>query len=198
MPPHFARAVSILSGGREARGTLDINDIELKQDYSGSKCANHSGIMTSFMMEEYAKRNPSIAFLHTAPGIVKTPGARELPFWARLPANAALTIFKPFIQDLEETGERQVFMATSSRFPPKTPSSAGVLASGVPLVKNLELATGSDNVKGSGGYLVTWTGETNKNVDVIADYRKKGVGGIVYDHVTEVFDRVEKLDGERK
>jgi hypothetical protein len=62
----------------------------------------------------------------------------------------------------------------------------------------LEAAKGSDDVKGSGSYLVVWTGETNKNVDVIADYRKKGVGKSTYDHINGVFDRVEKANAGRK
>jgi hypothetical protein len=149
-------------------------------------------------MEEFAVRNPAISFLHTAPGIVKTPGARELPLWARIPTNMILAVSKPFIQDLEDTGKRQLFMATSARFPPAEPSGAGTTSAGVHLIKDLEIAKGSDDVKGSGSYLVGWTGETNKNVDVITDYRRKDVGKTIYDHIMGVFDQVERANSERK
>lgn len=57
----------------------------------------------------------------------------------------------------DEAGERQLFFATSARFPPKD----GV-AAGVPLVEGRGVARGTDGKEGSGVYSIGIDGESAK------------------------------------
>lgn len=119
--PHLSHTLSVLGAGFE--GNVNPADLELRNGFSASKCANHSIVMTDFMLEQFASKNPGISFIHSSPGVVNTPIARELPLWARVGVKLAMPLLKPFTVSLEETGERQLFIATSPMFPPRKPTS---------------------------------------------------------------------------
>lgn len=191
--PHFSRTLSVLSAGH-GEGKLDFNDIELKNNYSGARCATHTITMNSIMVEEFAARDQGTTFAHSYPSVVNTGIGRELPIWAR----ASLTLFKPlllpFMVSVEETGARQLFIATSGLYPPA--KSAGDLASGVPAPKGLEISNGADGQVGSGGYLVNWNDDIASS-KILKEYREKGVGKTVWEHTMGIFERVEKVNKAR-
>ncbi|TVY91062.1 Oxidoreductase, partial [Lachnellula willkommii] len=191
--PHFSRTLSVLSAGH-GEGKLDFNDLELKNNYSGTRCATHTITMNSIMVEEFAARDQGTTFAHSYPSVVNTGIARELPVWAR----ASLTLFKPlllpFMVSVEETGARQLFIATSGLYPPAKP--AGDLASGVPAPKGLETMNGADGQVGSGGYLVNWNDDIARS-KILKEYRDKGVGKTVWEHTMGIFERVEKVNKAR-
>ena len=192
--PHFSRTLSVLSAGSE--GKLNFDDLELKNTYSGARCATHTITMNSFMAEEFAARDQGTTFAHSFPSAVNTGIARELPVWAR----AGLTIFKPlilpFMVSPEETGARQLFIATSGVYPPAKPAGNEALASGVPAPKGLEIMKGANGQVGSGGYLVNWNDDiTGKKI--LDEYHEKGVGKIVWEHTMGIFERVEKINKGR-
>jgi len=68
-----ARAVSVLSAGRA--GAIDLDDVEMKKDYSKTKSERYNSISNDYMMEEFTKRysgKHNVSFFHVAPGIVAT------------------------------------------------------------------------------------------------------------------------------
>ena len=69
--------------------------------------------------------------------------------WEKL----VMPLARPWRVGIEETGERQLFIATSPRLAPRE----GV--PDAPLPKEVEAAEGADEIVGSGGYLVNWNGE---------------------------------------
>lgn len=192
--PHFARSVSLLGTGH-ANGTIDVKDLELKSSYSGPKNAAHTIIMNDFMAEQYAAREPAITFVHTEPLIVQTGVARELPFWARALAKGLMSIIFPFVVSPHETGQRQLFHATSSMYAPAEPANAA-LASGVPLHAGIAAAIGSNGRVGSGGYLVSWKGERAQKAKV-AGLDEREVSDTIWEATAEVFQRVEKINENR-
>ncbi|TVY55484.1 Oxidoreductase andH, partial [Lachnellula suecica] len=110
-PPHFSRTLSILGAGGE--GALNLSDLDLKSSFSGRRCANHTITMNSLMTDQFATREPGIAFVHSYPSVVKTAIARNLPWWARAVVRVLMPVFSLFTVGAEETGERQLFVATS-------------------------------------------------------------------------------------
>jgi hypothetical protein len=94
----------------------------------------------------------------------------------------------------EETGQRQLFAATSAHYSPAKPASEAAFASGVPVPKGLGVATGSDGQIGSGGYLVNWNGEITGKSKILSDLRENGVAKTIWEHTVGTFERVEKLN----
>ena len=111
--------------------------------------------MNDLMATDLAQREQTISSSHSSPGIVKTGLQRELPFWAR----AALKIITPlltlFTVGANETGARQLFMATSGVYPPLKPVEGPAGASGVPPEKGVEVMKGGSGHTGDGGYNLT-------------------------------------------
>lgn len=194
-PPHFSRTLSVLGAGHE--GTLNLSDLDLKTTFSGQRCAAHTIVMNDFMAEEFAAREPGISFLHSSPGVVNTGLARGLPFWARGAMKVATPLLYPFFTGADETGQRQLFLATSGIYPPAKPADDAPLASGVSLLKGLSVSKGSNGKFGSGAYLVNWDGDITGKEKVLSDYRDQGVAKNVWEHTMRVFQKVEKINQGR-
>ncbi|KAK0129268.1 hypothetical protein ONS95_001203 [Cadophora gregata] len=195
LPPHFARSVSLLGTGN-SYGTIDLKDIELKNSFSAYKNAAHTIIMNDFMAEQYGAREPGITFIHTEPAIVNTGFSRELPLWARLGTKIITPLIYPFMKSADETGERQLFHATSGMYPPAKPAASASSASGVSLPTGSAVMTGANGQVGSGGYLVTWKGERAKKAS-LTGLDQEEVSKTIWEKTAEVFQRVEKINEER-
>ncbi|KAF9460154.1 NAD-P-binding protein [Collybia nuda] len=82
-----AKVMSVLGAQRYKVISVDLDDLALKKSYWGWKAAIQSVNYNDYMMEEYAIREPTIAFTHIYPGIVNTPAiSRIFDFW----------LFRPF------------------------------------------------------------------------------------------------------
>ncbi|KFZ19096.1 hypothetical protein V502_03822 [Pseudogymnoascus sp. VKM F-4520 (FW-2644)] len=196
-PPHFSRTLSILSAGSE--GKLDFEDLELKNTFSRPKCATHTTTMNSLMTEEFSKRQPVTTFSHSYPSIVNSGLARELPGWARAAAKGLTSLMSVLTVSLEETGARQLFIATSGVYPPAKPLKDDTLASGVPAPKGLHSPMlGANTVAGSGAYLVNWNGDATGKQKLLKEYREKNVGATVWEHTMGIFERVAKINQARQ
>ncbi|CAL3965254.1 hypothetical protein PZA11_001952 [Diplocarpon coronariae] len=193
--PNFARSASLFGTGT-ALGTLDTKEIELKSSYSGPRNAAHTIIKSDYMAEQSAAREPAITPIHTEPGLVLTGVARELPVWAW----AALKLITPLISIIavgpKESGERQLFHATTRMFAPASPASNAPFASGVPLSTGQVVATGSNGGVGSEAYLVSWREERVQKAKV-AGLEESEVSKIIWEKPAEVFKRVEKINERR-
>ena len=186
LAPH-SRIVSIHAGGREGR--MDESDLLLQRTYSMMKGAMHTATMNTLALEEVARLHPSVSCLHVFPSIVITPAFDTLSEdWIaplRLPFRYfILPVFKRFIAvGLGESGERQLFYATSARYP-----SADSADTGVALPSNVKIADGADGTQGSGCYLLDWDGETVGDKKLLDEYRKNGWGKKVWEHTQQVVD----------
>jgi hypothetical protein len=190
-PPHFSRTVSVLGAGHE--GAINLKDLDLKTTFSGARCAAHTIVMNDFMAEEFAAREPGITFMHTSPGVVNTGLARGLPVLARVFLKIATPLLSPFFVSADETGDRQVYLASSGIYPPAKPADGAPLAAGVPFPKNLSVSKGSNGCVGSGAYLVNWNGDISGKEKILSGYREQGVGKTIWEYTMEVFKRVEMI-----
>ncbi|KAG4435603.1 hypothetical protein IFR05_008912 [Cadophora sp. M221] len=193
--PNFARSVSLLGTGN-SYGTIELKDIELKKSFSGYRNAAHTIIMNDFMAEQYGAREPGITFIHTEPSVVNTGFSRELPLWARVGSKLLTPLLYPFFVSADETGERQLFHATSGMYPPAKPAPNAAFASGVPLSTGSSVLTGSNGQVGSGGYLVTWKGERATKAK-LSGMDHQEVSKTIWEKTAEVFKTVEKINEER-
>ena len=185
------RVVSIQGAGKEGR--LNESDLELKHNFSLINGAIHTNTMNTLALQQLALANPSISFLHVFPGLVLTGAfATTAETWyfplRFLFLYLVLPLMRPLAVSLQESGERNLFHATSARYPPmKDPQSGG----GSALPKGVEVAQGPDKKVGSGCYLVDWNGEIiTSNERLLEEYRGKDMGRKVWEHTLEVFERV--------
>lgn len=66
----LSRVISVLDAGHETNHRMD--DLDLRKHYSVQACDVHATTMTSVMMKEFASQHPSITFIHSYLGIVKS------------------------------------------------------------------------------------------------------------------------------
>jgi hypothetical protein len=101
-----------------------------------------------------------------------------------------MPLLRPWSVSVEETGERQLFIATSGLFAPRE----GV--PGVEIPKGAEVMKGADGANGSGGYIVNWDGEV-VGKPIVKKYMEEGLGKTVWEHTMRTFEEVEKINKGR-
>ncbi|KAI4122245.1 MAG: hypothetical protein LQ338_005918 [Usnochroma carphineum] len=180
--PHI---VSVLAADNE--GKIYEDDLELKHNYGFISCMYHGNTMTSLAFEHLAKENPKVAFVHVYPGYVRTNIMQSGFSW-------------PLISFLEipvhDVGDRQVFHATSSRYPSlsasKTTASPDSTSLGAPLPEGVDIADGSDGKRGSGAYLTMADSEAapSGTGKLMTGYRERGLPEKVWKHTLETFSTV--------
>lgn len=178
----LSRVITVLSPGAEKR--IEEEDLELKHSFSATKCMAHGLVMTDLMLQEYAHRNPGTAFLNIFPGWVKTNMTSELASPLKQIVRAFLTVLltiAPGATDIDESGERSLYCATSAAY---QPASGGA---GVPLQFGVAVA----KIERDGVYLLNQKGELTGNRAILEEYSKKGLGTKIWEHTLEVFERVE-------
>ena len=189
--PPSSRIVSIHGAGKEGR--LIEDDLELKHNFSLQNAAMHTSTMNTLALQESASSHPSISCIHVFPGLVVTPGyngfVEDWVFPLRvLFQKIVFPAMKLFTASLPESGERHLFHATSSRYPPASPKALD--QSGVALPAGVKVAEGADQQEGSGCYLLDQNGETIGDKKLLEEYRKRDMGQKIWEHTQQVFDRV--------
>lgn len=183
-----SRIVSIHGAGKEGR--LIESDLELRDNFSMRNAAMHTSTMNTLALEEIAASHPTIGCVHVFPGVVITKSygilAEDFPAPLRwILVRAAFPVMKRMTASLEEVGQRQLFYATSARYPPRDGQWKGVhLPDGVLIAK------GADGKDGSGCYLLGPDGETVGDGKLLEEYRSRQMGKKIWDHTEEVFERV--------
>lgn len=188
------RVISILAGGKES--PIDINDLEVKNDFTFVKGAANGTTQTTLAFEELAKAYPSISFIHKYPGFVSTgvierlmgtaPGIWSWP--ASFASWCLMPVLNLFSMSVDEAGERGLFLATSARYPPGQPKGDFV---GTELPKGVSVAESSvvKDGKGNGVYRVGPLDESAGPSPVLEGYRADGVDKLVWDSAKALFDR---------
>lgn len=184
------RVVSVLAGGQERK--LISDDLGLRNNFSLLNVVDQTTTMHTLALEHVAKTNPSVSFVHVYPGWVLTDIVDKLfestsrlsstlyQFLSMLVRWLFLPVFSLVAMSAEESGERQLFHATSPRYPSaRTLQSQG---------RDLERETTFEcSVPGNGVYRVAATGETVSDVKVLGPFRETHMPEKVWDHTIEVF-----------
>ncbi len=95
-------------------------------------------------------------------------------------------LLTPIAVPVEEVGERQLFHATSARYPPRKSAGSGEEARRAGVAR----PQGVDVAKGDGAYLLNWNGETGEG-KCMKGYRERGVGKKVWEHTLQIFDEAQ-------
>lgn len=153
--------------------------------------------MITVSLETLAARAPGVSFVHAFPGAVKTNLGRGGE--GGLPALALRAVFKvigPLVYiPHAEVGQRQLFLATSARYPPREGGGAG--GAGVPLEEaGVAVARGTGGESGGGVYSVDWDGESAgaKVERLLAMFRREGISEKVWIHTEEEFRRIVPVE----
>ena len=147
--------------------------------------------MVTLALEHLAKEAPEISFVHNFPGAVRSNIARQNTV-VNVVARTVFGIIGPLVyMSNEECGERHLFMATSARYPARNAIGAGV-ATSVRLLEGVEIAEGTDAVKGSGVYLPDAQNESAgpKVVALLQDMGRKGLENELWKHTEGEFMRI--------
>ena len=178
-PDSLSRVVTVLSAGYE--GPFIEDDLDLKKNFSLRNCGSHAVIMNDFACEELAKEHRGTAFVHVHPGMVKTGILDHGGILMKVMGRVAQTVLSPMALSPEESGERNLFHGSASMFGPR--ANAGE-----------DAAVGSDEMKGSGSYLVNWNGKKVGNRKVLDALREKQMGKTIWEHTLEIFERAKQRD----
>ena len=179
------RVITVGGGGFE--GSIDREDFQgLKVPMENLK--EHLTTLVSLGLESIAKTAPEISFVHDYPGTVKTP------LLDHMPEEMMKTL--QFIP-LEECGERQVYLATSSRYlvgSLGTEPGQDVHTNGVPLTSGESVAVGLDEKPGSGVYSVGCECDSSSSevLGKLAKLRQEGMADEVWAHTVRQFARIQE------
>ena len=176
----LARVVSVLAPGEE-RASFNMDDLDLKKNFTLGSAANHCITMTDFAFEEFAQQNPTVSFVHAFPGYVKTGFSKESGALVKSSLWLLSQALRPLFTSIEESGERHLYLATSRAYPAKSGHQSGVEL-GAETVKK-----GSAGEVGSGAYLIGADCEMRANEKVLSELRGKGAGEKVWEHLMGVF-----------
>jgi hypothetical protein len=180
----LSRVITVLAAGSE--GEIRIDDLDLQRNYTLHACMAHCVVMSDFIIEELGKRYPGTSFSHSYPGTVKTGIANELTGVVRLAVKVMYAVMTPWILNVQESGERHLFQMTSNCYPSRKGSV------GIPVPEGLSPMRGTDNVPGSGAYLLDWDGKATGDEMVLSKYRDMGLCKTVWDHTMKVFTLAEQ------
>ncbi|KAL5349994.1 hypothetical protein ACLOAV_005030 [Pseudogymnoascus australis] len=148
------RVVSVFAGGFE--GPFNDKDWAEYASKNPMKARPHAASMITMAHNAMARQAPDVTFIHNFPGGVKTNFGSDLATWT-IPLRGLFNLISPiFIKYIssEECGKRQVYGATSGRFPPAKGDAAGVSLGG-----DISVARGADGQTGSGSYTINFDGE---------------------------------------
>ena len=174
----LARVVSVL--GPSTEGNLIEDDLDLQKNYTLLNAATHAVTMTSLSMIHLAAANPSISFIHSAPGGVKTNAMRDFNPIVKGLALGALALLSPLgsrigLVPIKESGERHVFASIYPGF--------------APLNQNVE-TVGADGKRGSGAYRVHYDSAIVKSKqDLIRKYLTEGKEKTVWEHTMGIIEK---------
>ena len=186
-----ARIVSVQGAGKE--GPLIEPDFELRDNFSFVNAATQASTLNTLALSHIASQHPTISCVHAFPGMVVTKVYNTLVAEWYIPLRwmfiwGVFPLMKMVTAGLEEVGARQLFHATSARYPPKEVMKEG--SKGVELPNGVEVAKGEDWELGSGCYLLGPQGETVGDRKLLEEFRKRDAGSKVWEHTLEVFERV--------
>lgn len=137
-----------------------------------------------------------MSFLQVFPGAVQTALFDRIPGPVGLVMRCFVALAGRWVLvPVRESGERNVFLATSGAFPGRN----GGERDGIELVEGLSVAKGVDGKPGSGVYSLDYDGaEAGQSImDLLEGYRKEGMVERVWEHAQAEFERIIEEDIHR-
>ncbi|KAK1059193.1 hypothetical protein LTR33_013211 [Friedmanniomyces endolithicus] len=187
--PGLRRVLSIFAGGKE--GPIDLSNLRLVHGSNPLALRGQMAAMMTFGLETLAARAPTVGFVHSYPGPVRSGIARDRN-WVTFVLRNLFLVLGPFIYvPEEESGERHCFVATSGMFAAAGGGKGGEGA-GVGLGEGGVEAKGADGRLGSGVYTTDSKCEASgEKVDAVLEkMRKEGVPQKVWEHTEAEFVRM--------
>nr|A0A097ZPD4.1 RecName: Full=Oxidoreductase andH; AltName: Full=Anditomin synthesis protein H [Aspergillus stellatus]BAP81862.1 AndH [Aspergillus stellatus] len=178
------RVVSVLLGGFEIE--LETDNLDLTKPRTAIYSTRHAATMTSLSMEHLATVYRSISFVHIYPGMVKTPLLDK--GLGRFLARIAWILYWPFSITLEQSGQYNVYMATSAAYPPLSPENQQ--GAGASLAEGGEICIGSTGKVGAGSYILNYDGANRTNVKLMEGYRVRDYAQHIWTHTLSTFQTV--------
>jgi NAD(P)-dependent dehydrogenase (short-subunit alcohol dehydrogenase family) len=173
------RVVSVLGGGVERAGSINVDDLDLKKpgNFSGVKAQMQYTAMNSTALEQLASDNPNVTFIHSWPGWVSTGNvdrSSNPDAWAAWLVRTLLgPIIRFFAMSDDTSAQRHLFQSTSAHF-----GGRGVPWTGKPGINTLEKEE-------NGLFLVNFRGNCTPNAKVMSALREKARDK-VWSHTLEV------------
>lgn len=186
--PILRRCIFVFGSGLEGKVvTDDLNGRNL----SSLRNRDSMSSMTSLAIDKLSQEAPEISWIHNFPGFVESgiwdgmEGAFGSLFRSSISILGRFSYMKP-----EECGQRQLFMATSNRFPPAKASNDE--ETGAPLIGEFRPIKGINGEEGGGSYTVNENGDpvSGKVMNLLAGYRTNGTQDIVWRHTLGTFKRI--------
>jgi hypothetical protein len=149
--------------------------------------------MISLGLENVAKTAPEVSFVHDFPGTVNTAiFSRMEGVRGTLMRTYVCILGRWILVPVDECGDRQLYLATSARFPPLKGGSSAVR-----LGENVGVSLGTKGEIGGGIYSVSWDGESASStvLELLAGLRGKGMVDEIWRHTEGEFKRVTELNG---
>jgi hypothetical protein len=185
----LARVLDVAGGTKE--GEVDTSDLAARL-IPLRRLRPHIASMHTLAWEALAQQAPTVSYVHEFPGSVYTSFHKNTSGFLGLLFAFVKEVTYAFLSrwlfvPIEESGERNLFLATNGRYKPREGNATGVI-----LTNERDQMTGSDGVVGSGVYSVDWDGEgpTKSSEIALKHMRQKGVHETVWSHFTTEFDRI--------
>lgn len=179
------RVVSV--GAACCEGPINIDNIYGK-GLPLMKWRDQNASIATLLMGKVAQRAPDVSFVHNVPGVVKSNITRDAEGFAMTMTIAISKLLGPFIQTSpSECAERQLFQATSARYPALQTEKRTV---GVPF--SGDIARGINGSVGSGLYSVDPKCESApiKVETLIAAFKQDGTSERVWELFMTDFKRI--------
>ncbi|KAJ4421165.1 hypothetical protein N0V82_003930 [Gnomoniopsis sp. IMI 355080] len=166
------RVLSVLNGGKEKAIIEEDLGLEKQGNWSTTTVINHTTTNMSLVLGSLAEdpSNKNVTFIHAFPGLVRTdifaklraPESSSYLWWIGLACIRNVIAFLMVVQGIspEDSGQRHAFHSTSDAFTP------GTL------------------------HLVDESSEEVSPNQVLQGYREKQLVKKVWDHTTQVFEKV--------
>lgn len=145
-----------------------------------------------------ARQAPGVSFIHIFPGGVKTPFGKDAKGGmavARMMFNFFGFFFIKYLPP-DECGARQLYCATSARFPPAA-AGGHVDDGGVSLSDHVTIARGTDGKPGSGSYTINFDAE-NVSLDVDKHLTQARADGMEEKLWTHILQEIEQATGKAR
>ncbi|KAK0715948.1 hypothetical protein B0H67DRAFT_582066 [Lasiosphaeris hirsuta] len=186
------RVVSVFAGTKE--GVIDAADFEGRHLALTATRPHMAGMMT-LALESLALEAPDVSFVHSFPGSVKTNLGKDVRTAPIMMYRAVWKVIGPLVNiPFAEAGERQLFLATSARFPARPVGGEVDVAAtaGVRVGEEVRVAPGSNGEVGGGVYSVNFDGEGApvKVRDALQKLRDNDIVRKLWLHTEDVFTRV--------
>ena len=191
MPAHV---VSVYAAGLESN--LFPEDLSLRHiEHQGySNLRSHVIYMKTLFMEYLAEQHRGkLALSHIYPSLVETNALYDenLPKWFKFIWRWLVAPFKQWLTvPPDECGARIVLLATP-RYPPRQTGTTGNVEAATTIEDGVEIAMGSDGVRGSGAYALNWNGEPKEIKKAYEKFRRDEMTEKVWLHTMRAFEEIK-------